>query len=351
MLGGGRWARLAYPITTAAMLYTHYYGFAVVAAQFAFLLLRRTPTAEWRRWANSVLAVMLLFAAWLREFAVQVASGRAWPSFRPTLSWTLPVYTLWGMSLGGPVVTAAGLGGWTVQGSGLVWIAMIGGVAVLLLAFATFSSPGVTRDAKVLLGLSIVLPLALAILISLRFNVFSSRYFSFITPPIALVLGAGMDAILSRPRRWAKPTAVLLVGTVVLLNITSLIGYYRMPRLDVFDWRSVAGALALRAESNDAIVFLPGFSRIPVNYYFRGPQARLALTPDGADVVGDGGVRTTAVVASLTKSPRIWIVTVPPVPLSVETMVESLAGHGFTIAGQGSVNLVRLILLKRTPNR
>ncbi|MGQ0568954.1 MAG: hypothetical protein ACT4P5_05375, partial [Armatimonadota bacterium] len=122
------------------------------------------------------------------------------------------------------------------------------------------------------------------------------------------------------------------------------------PRLDAFDWRYVSATLAAQARPDDAIVFLPGFSRIPVNYYYRGPQRRLALTPAGADVIGDGGRRTNAVVSVMKEHPRVWILTVPPFPAAVETLIGALKANSFEVTRQEAINLARLILLERVPS-
>ena len=350
--GGRRRAWIIYALGLAAMIYTHYYGFFIWASQGAYLAWRRTTgSVDWRRWVYASLAVLLLFLPWLPAFIDQLASGRAWPAHRSPLSWTLPVDTLWGMTMTGSIVNAVHRGAWTVQAVSTAGVPLVGIAAAGLLGLIAIRSRKYPRDAKGLLLFAALFPLLLSLLVSLGINVFSPRYLVFIMPAIALVMGAGISAVWASPRRWATSAAVALAIAVLVPNAIGLVSFYRKPRLDVFDWRRIAQALAAEARPDDAIVFLPGFSRIPVNYYFRGPQPRLALTPDGADVVGAGGARMDAVVPFLARHPRVWIVTVPPVPTSVNAMIDALRHNSYRLTKQGNINMAHLILLERLSGR
>lgn len=243
------------------------------------------------------------------------------------------------------------------------WIAALGFAAAVALAAAGAGSRQVSRDARALLLCAGLLPLALALGASLVRNVFAPRYMLFITPPSALLIGGGAAALAARGRRireaeqegggagggggaWPGAFAVVLVSAVLLPNILGLAAFYRQPALDVFDWRKVARTLAAQARDDDAMVFLPGFSRIPVDYYFRGPQPRLVLTPRGEDVEGIGGARMPEITSALARHPRVWILTVPPLPPAVGVLVESLSRQGFAVQRLETVNMVRLILLE-----
>jgi hypothetical protein len=52
-------------------------------------------------------------------------------------------------------------------------------------------------------------------------------------------------------------------------------------------------------------------------------------------------------VTALAQRPRVWIVTVPPVPPSVETLITALGRRSYGVARRQEINMARLILLER----
>lgn len=349
---GRTWA--AYAAAVAAMLYTHYFSFFVVGGQFVWLLWRRTPPGVWRRWVYAGAGVLLLFLPWATSFVQQLAGGRAWPAHRVPLAPEALLDTLAAMIVGRPILDPGGSRIPALEASGAAIVAVIGLTAVVVLITAGLRSRTYSNDAKRLLICAAVAPLLLALGVSIGLNVFAPRYMLFIGPPLALLVGSGVAAMWAEGARRDRWLAALLVALVVWPNAIGTLGFYRQPRLDVFDWRMVSRRLAARAQESDAIVFLPGFSRIPVNYYYRhgrGSQLRLALTPDGDDAIGPGGARLPAVVAMVSDRPRVWILTVPPVPPAVEALVRGLNQRSYAVVHQEAVNMARLIMLERVQEK
>ncbi len=347
-----RRAWIAYVLVSAAMLYSHYYGAFVVASQGIYLLVRHTiDQAAWRRWVYALVGMFVLFLPWLPALIWQLAGGRH--SYlgavrRLPITWGLFVDTLSAMTVGRPILEVLGPQDTTLQTVGSSAFAVAGLAAATFLALVGIRSRTYTRDTKLLLLCAGVLPLVLACGLSLGVNVFAPRYMLFIVPPLALLIGAGVSAVPAIGRRWSTWVMMAMALVVVVPNAAELVSYYRQPSLDVFDWRRVSGTMAAGARPDDAIVFLPGFARIPVNYYFRGPQPRLALTPDGTDVIGPGGTRMPGVVVLLEQHPRVWILTALPVPPSVDTLIEALGRASYTVTRQEAINMTRLLLLERT---
>ncbi|MDI6772633.1 MAG: glycosyltransferase family 39 protein [bacterium] len=349
---GGRRAWATYAVATAAMLYSHYYGFFVVASQVGYLLWRRTAKAQWRRWVYASLGVMLLFIPWMPSFVQQLAGGRAWPAHRVPLAPATLFDTLAAMTVGRPILDPWGPKLTTIQAVGTSWIAVVGLIAAVALAVAAVRGSNTQRETRALLISAALGPPVVAFAVSLGINVYAPRYLLFIVPPVALLVGAGAAALAGGRARLLGAAGVLLPVLVLIPNAVGTAAFHRQSRLDVFDWRLVSRTLAEQARPEDAIAFLPGFSRIPVNYYFRGPQPRIVLTPRGeGDVEGPGGARLPQVADALARHQRVWILTVPPVPPAVGTLLEALRRRGFEVRRQEAVNMARLILVERLQER
>jgi 4-amino-4-deoxy-L-arabinose transferase-like glycosyltransferase len=343
-----RWA--AYAVAVTAMLYAHYFGFFVVGGQFIWLLWRRTAPGVWRRWVYAGAGVLLLFLPWAASFIQQLAGGRAWPAHRVPLTPGLLVDTLAAMVVGRPLLDPGGPRITTIEASGSAIAAVIGLAAAAVLMAVALHSRAYPNDAKKMLVCAAAAPLLLALGTSMVLNVFAPRYMLFIGPPLALLVGSGFAAMWADGARRTRWLAAPLVVLVLWPNAAGTLGFYRQPRLDVFDWRMVSQRLSARAQEGDAVVFLPGFSRIPVNYYYRrdrGSQVRLALAPDGEDVIGPGGARLSVIVPRLAQHPRVWIITVPPIPPAVDAIVTALGRRSYIVLDLEHVNLVTLIQMKR----
>ena len=337
---GGRRSWMAYVLAVAAMLYTHYYGFFVVASQGLYLVWVRAPLTTWKRWVASGFGVILLLIPWVPALLGQVLSGRAWPTFRPPLQPLLLLDTLLSLVVGRPVFDPLGV---EVLPAAVAWALAVAAAVVLAAGAKALAD---RRGSLALVISASVLPIMLAFGVSYARHVFAPRYLSFALPGVALLLAAG---VIPRAvgRRWPRAAVVAVFAVVVATNVASLARLYRLPRLDVFDWRAVSSVLASASRPDDVIAFLPGFARIPVNYYFRGPQQRLALDPRVLDAEGPTGARMGLLVTALVQQPRVWIVTVPPVPPSVETLIAALGRRSYRVAARQEVNMARLILLER----
>jgi hypothetical protein len=334
---------VGYALTVAAMLYSHYYGFFVLAAHAAFVLSRRTPAAGRTSWLRSLAGAAVLMAVWVPSLIAQLAAGRAWPSFRVPLTGALLVDTLSAMTVGQPLLQPGALRLPTSPASGSAWLAAAAFIGALAVTSVAVRRRAVNADAFRLLLCAAVVPPVLAFVVSLGLNVYAPRYLLFIVSPIALllaaaVLGPGLGRI-----------GIAAACLVVAANLAGTIAFYRQPSLDVFDWRYVAHELAVATRADDAIVFLPGFSRIPIDYYFPGPQPRIPLTPDGDDVVGPGGARMPEVASTLLAHPRVWIVTVHPVPSAVPAFIRAMTARSFVVAHRARLTYVEFFRLERRP--
>ncbi len=342
------WPWVAYAASSALMLYTHYFGLLVIGSQVLYLIPlvrrdRRTLTAA----ALSLGAVALLFVPWVHGFVIQATSGRAEPTFREPAGLRAVEDLLAQYGFGGELL---GTGGYHHGGVLPLWQESLMVLPFIVLALAgTYALRG---ERAWCLLCYLVGPVAMALVVSLRDNIFYARYFSFLEPPFALLVAAGIDAVATRISRLGalrargRPAVMAGFVMVVLLTNAPVLNGYRWQRAGDYDWRGAAAVVSKRAGANDYLIFIPGFARTPFEYYYKGHLDRYQLTP--IETYHMARMKTSplpsvkkAWVRSIARvHPRIWIVTtVPMTPASFERL-EDLFKESFTPGNNWDFNKV-----------
>lgn len=235
--GRGRWALFA--LLTAAILYSHYTGVFVVAAQGAWAAWRHRDRL--RELALSYAAVALAFVPWIPSFLVQRQDSAA---VRIEAAYELtPVTVVTGtlkVIVGHPFFSLRDLPGIALVA---VFLAAVVVAAVLLIRSRAWS-PG--RRVELLIVLALATPL-LALVYSLGpESVFLPRNMSSSLPAAALLIGA----LLMRAGRVAGPALVLVVVVVLGYGTarTFEADFQRPP------YRAAADFIESRGEPGDAVL-------------------------------------------------------------------------------------------------
>jgi 4-amino-4-deoxy-L-arabinose transferase-like glycosyltransferase len=330
------WSWVAYVVGSALMVHTHYLGFLVLGSQVLYVIPsargdRRTLLAAVLAWG----AVALLFLPWLPAFLTQVSSGRIDPTFRKPAGVRGLFDLLAQFGFGGELL---GTGGYHHDGVLPLWQeALVVLPVAALLAAGAYRLRG--RAAWCLLCYWAG-PIALALLLSTKRNVFYARYFSFLAPAFAVLLAAGIQSLIAvvlarvrvplRVRSAALATAVALI---VLANVPVANGY-RYQRLGDYDWRGAASVVSRAAGTNDYLLFIPAFAHLPFEYYYKGRLERYELTPTEvyqyvreapAPKIDEAWVRRVAEA-----HPRLWIVATIPMNDTSLFRLEDLLKDSFT---------------------
>jgi mannosyltransferase len=241
---------LLYAVAAAAAVYCHFYAGFVVIAHLASL-----PLASARPPRRRVLETAGTFVA-----LISVALYFTATAGRAQLGWI-------------PPVSVAGVREFLDAVSGrnpLVWLAVLGGLAVLA-AGARARRPGASWRLA-LVGGWIVLPVLLGVLVSLHQRIFVTRYGIVITPALALT-GGVLIAWLARARREA---AALALAAVVVVSLLQIGRWYRgQPE----NWRAAVAYLDRERRPGDTVVVLPTWAADGVLYY--DPSIPLATTTQG----------------------------------------------------------------------
>jgi uncharacterized membrane protein len=325
---------LAYALLVAAMTYTHYFAALVVLGHLGYLSLRRPSRRTWELWALGLVTVGALFAPWLPFFIEQLVSGRGWPTFRVQAGPEQLVDLLGLLAYGGELGRTAGY--FAAYREAVPWIPyVLVSTVVAVFALAVFRF-GWRHEAVRLAVTSMGVPVVGALLLSMRLNVFYPRYFAFVQPYFALIVALAFVAFFRTVRgRLGIVPAVLAVG-VVLLNVPVASGYSAFPRRQIYDWREAARLVSQRADPNDFILYVPELAAKPFEYYFRGGQNRLGVTPrELFRMVRPFAVHGPIVDAALFEQiaethPRLWVVATVPFPLEARQRLERLLASSFS---------------------
>jgi uncharacterized membrane protein len=324
---------LAYAMLTAVMAYTHYFATLVVLGHLGYLGLRRPSRRTWELWVLALASAAILFTPWLPSFIEQLVSGRGWPTFRMNWGPGLLVDLLGLLAYGGELGRTAGY--FTVYRDPVPWAPFIlvstalgaGTLAVLRIGW---------RHEGVRIALTCsALPVIGALLLSVRFNVFYPRYFAFVQPYFALMIALALAALLQASRGRLTVFAVALTLGLVLLNVPVASGYSAFPRGQIYDWRAAARLVSEKAGPGDFLLYVPEFAARPFEYYFRGGQERLGVTPrENFRMVRPFAapgpvVNTTAFEIIAREHPRLWVIATVPFPLDARQRLGKLLGDSF----------------------
>jgi 4-amino-4-deoxy-L-arabinose transferase-like glycosyltransferase len=294
--GTTRGRAAAYLTATLALLYTHYYGLFVVAAQNAVALFwwRSPPRRAGRRLAPSLLP---LPHAWGEggDKSAQPPWAQWW-----ALQWGLALgFAPWVPVLWQQARLAASVDDWAAPHvldalGGLALAFTVGPPAgvpppVALAAFLPAAVLGLwalrARPlARLVVGSYLLVPLALALLAAYPLHAFRERGFIAVAFVPQLLVAAGLVALLKPSpgapavvRRFGPPLGALYGAALLALLAHGALAAVAEPKES---WRTVAARIALLARDDDVIYLLHYASALPLDRYLARPLERRGLPTD-----------------------------------------------------------------------
>jgi uncharacterized membrane protein len=299
---------LAYSLFVALAAYTHHVTLFIFLphAIFLALQLRRWPTA-FRRWVLAAALAAALYLPWLIPVALDDGFSRTATGWIQSPALVDFGFTAYAFSLG---VTADWHVLWT-------WLPLIVWGAGWLLAWRLPPHPD-RRWPQTLLVWTILIPLIVVWVFSLRKPFYVTRYFSPLQPLAAILACVGWGAIAGARRKWFSLAAVIVVAVYTF----ALYNMYFIPRYFRQDWRAAAQYLCQAQQPGDRVLMSRETinQRILLDYYCeRGVEAQPVNVP-GLEVdrpTFEGELRQL-----LSGQTRVWLVlSAPPTNM-----------HGFTWA-------------------
>ncbi len=264
-------AALLYIGSSLFLIYTHYHGLAVLAAQnflwLMYWIARVQPGSRWlalRRWLVVQSAILLAFALWAVNLPLQLqhVSSEVW-RVPPTL---LTVYAAfveytWSQPVLGVMLYVMVLLAWVLVRPALIRTRPVN---VWLGSKATFPFAW----SLTVVAIWLIAPHLIAIVVSYVVTpVYLPRYTIAALPALYLLFGLGVYRLFGNWLRYA------LIALVVALQGVSLYTYYAGVTRD--QWREVVAQVESSACPGDAVIFYMYYGRLGYGYYAHRTDLRL----------------------------------------------------------------------------
>lgn len=311
------WA--AFILTTAACLYSQYFGISIIIFEnLAFLLYRFRFWRHlrlWLAWGISQAAVGLLFLPW---YLLAMRQLNTWPGISEPFTIQTLLYRVF-------LVFSFGLS-WdmtTTEKTQLMLGLLLASCLIWLVIPKRFTHRGLLPRlwAMTFTLLFFLVPVLVMYVLSLSRPMYNPKFLIVATPGFFLFLGAGIEGLrqlLALPFAWmGQRTGKLLVATVSIVVVVatlagvqfatqrSLAAYYFDPKYGRDDYRGLVERIQLMAKPGDAIVLnAPGQSEI-FGYYYKGDIPIYPL-PKQRPIDEKATERDLQELAA--KHQRIWVV-------------------------------------------
>ncbi len=326
---GRLWHWLAYVLSTAMAMNTHYFAIFLAPFENAYVLYlfvrQHARHGLWKRWLLSQTAVALLSAIGLA--GVFSSESNYWwgllntwhgaPTFRDLVG------LMFSFSLGttaqGPLLHLTGLllFGFCVAWNVLPQGARLGGprfsfVVDTSVHYLGDESPTTNKgcdlrrlrsrlsqsvdDALVFTLLYLVVPLGIVFLLSQFRSFWVLRYIFPFLPPYCIILARGIS------RMRGQVLGTLTLAAIVLISLWPIANMYRYEQKE--NWRAAVQYITSEEQPNDLIFMVDEDVWLPFEHYYRGSVRRMGASR----VVTDRDLLAARVGMVLPSYSRIWLV-------------------------------------------
>ena len=238
--------------------YVHIFTVLVLVSHFIFLLFLPRRIAPWRRFGPS--AALIVFLALPMELLAIFSDKARHLDWVPKTT-AIGVYGLFIKLAGVPIV-----------GFGAGFLLLVYSIPIVssILAFAR-SDENEERRQLTFFWTWLLIPIFLALLISIRQPVFVDRFLIICLPPLVVLASYGLA-------RLQRGYAILLLLIISGLTAPGLIAYYKHPGQD---WKGIAQYVASNQEPRDAIMIYPSRLESCVDYYLKSGHSSFSFVTPG----------------------------------------------------------------------
>jgi 4-amino-4-deoxy-L-arabinose transferase-like glycosyltransferase len=277
--GSSRYTSAGYVISTALLMYTHFYGVFFVAAQVIYLL---ASAENLRRWILPGVALTILYVPWVLLLAVNVLSpagawrgGTTWIR-EPTVADVARTILAYSESL--PLAIA------------LTLLAVYGLLRIIR---------GDRPTAYLLLAWLLV-PIVVPFFVSHLYRpMLVDRYTIAASPAFYLLVTQGVEGFKSLAHKERRYAQALLIVLVAALSVIGTIGYFGAVTKQ--PWREVAGYVDEHGRAGDLVLLYGG--SLPFDYY----SEREDVDREAFRVATNAGMRKS-ISTMIAGRDRVWLV-------------------------------------------
>jgi len=261
-------------------IYTHYYGFFVVASFLFFAVLyRQRYHLPVSRWVGGVALTLALYLPWLSSGIVSEwlhsSRGLTHGPSRPDLPWWTILTSVNTFNNGRPSGLLESSPWWTFVIGGLLFsVPALMALKPLIKTFPADPADQIVRENLFFLIILFLIPFSGALALGFKSGAYNIRYVTFLTVPYYLLVARGIS-LLDRPALRAT-----FLAACVAYSIYSLRANYFVPYKE--DYRDAYAYLAQSRQAGDCYVVAPTYEIRQAKWawtIYQGNQTILSLTP------------------------------------------------------------------------
>jgi len=284
----GKWW-IAFALANIAAVYTHYFAFVVIAFQFTFYVLRFSRQSLVRA-IVSFTVIFLAFLPWIPFVLARFGQDASY--WRGALKLDEAIRHIFiNFTTGESVLEMQAQ--WLAAG----WLGclLVGLLALVIQSTVNSQQPKPPNHPTTqppnhpttFLVLYLIIPLALLLFLFSRNPKFNARYLMIASPPLFLLLGAGLASLSRITHHASRITSYVLRSTfyisLAFLLFTSAYAdsnAYFDPAFTKASFREVAQYIEKHIAPDEAIILTSGHMFPAFNYYYRGDAPTIRLPDD-----------------------------------------------------------------------
>jgi len=282
----GKWHFIFYFIVNTLLVYTHYFGLFIVAAQvFYFILTRRQVKIKESYFWYVQIATGIVFFPWavgVIIFSIPNSFSMGQPDLASLIS-TLRDYSGYGTTS--------------------TWLLLILGCFCVLglVSWKIFSAERpadnrlieikcfkwkISMESSVLLLViwlifPIILPFLIAQIPTEIAGIYETRYTISALPAFCLLASKGLNMLLNK--KYLYPFFIVTILVITVFSGIGLFGYYSKVQKE--QWREAVNYIEPLFQNGDTIILNEDFFSIPVNYYSKGRLNTQAIKREEAQEI------------------------------------------------------------------
>lgn len=227
-------------LSTAALIYTHYDGLFLIGAQIVYLLI--VQKEKIKNFLLYELIVFLLYIPWIPQFIIQLKNGLSASEYLP--GWenvlTLPFFKAIPLT-----IIKFSFGRIDLDYSPTFIVLTL--IILMSIAWILFRGLRNFKDSYILVALWLFIPIASALIISLKIPLNQPFRILFVIPAFCILLSLGIFNF-GKLRK-------LFLGILLTIFLTGLILYYVNPKYQREDWRGASEFILEKIDNNSLVLF------------------------------------------------------------------------------------------------